>query len=453
MPQLTCLAALKKMTSIMNLSRKELLNACEMLIKELGNDKAQAVLTGIVKARNIETIAGSSLKLEANTGMGDGKVDSSRPGKKMKKDFDFSKYRHKHVAFWVGYFGEKYNGLATASIKGENDRTVEWRLLEALKKIRLIDPDGDFETWSYSRCGRTDRGVSASGQVISMKVRCADGEKDMDYASMINNNLPEDIFVLAWAPVEGVTTENGKGEQLPFDARFSCRSRVYRYFFRNQSLDLAKMREACSKLEGEHDFRNFCKIDLNNARTFVRIIESCKIVEGACLHQNLSYVEIRGSAFLWHQIRLIMAVLFHVGAGLESPATVDNLLDIGNCPARPSFAMASDLPLVLYSCEYDPNKLKWQFSPRNVSRLNLLLNNRLGRDLIQCELTKTFLDILTQPVFPAAAENEILDHEEINIDSKRKRHKAFADRIRCKSVDEHQRDMNSKDEGKDDIEE
>ena len=33
-----------------------------------------------------------------------------------------------------------------------------------------------------------------------------------------------------------------------------------------------------------------------------------------------------GKAFLWHQIRCIVAVLFRVGSGLESPDVIDQLV-------------------------------------------------------------------------------------------------------------------------------
>ena len=46
-----------------------------------------------------------------------------------------------------------------------------------------------------------------------------------------------------------------------FSARFSASHRTYRYFFVRGELELAPMREAAARLQGEFDFRNFCKID------------------------------------------------------------------------------------------------------------------------------------------------------------------------------------------------
>jgi tRNA pseudouridine38/39 synthase len=47
-------------------------------------------------------------------------------------------------------------------------------------------------------------------------------------------------------------------------ARFDCEGRTYKYFFPRGDLNLARMGEAGQRLCGEHDFRNFCKMDVNN---------------------------------------------------------------------------------------------------------------------------------------------------------------------------------------------
>ena len=38
-------------------------------------------------------------------------------------------------------------------------------LFKALRKTKLIAPDAEYAKLQYSRCGRTDKGVSALGQV------------------------------------------------------------------------------------------------------------------------------------------------------------------------------------------------------------------------------------------------------------------------------------------------
>jgi tRNA pseudouridine38/39 synthase len=74
--------------------------------------------------------------------------------------------------------------------------------------------------------------------------------KDKNYCGAINHCLPEDIRIIAYSEVP---------EQ--FDARFSCIYREYKYFFCQGSMDVTRIKYACTKLIGLHDFRNFCKKD------------------------------------------------------------------------------------------------------------------------------------------------------------------------------------------------
>jgi len=193
------------------------------------------------------------------------------------------------------------------------------------------------------------------------------------------------------------------------------------------------MKEACELLKGSHDFRNFCKIDIENTTNFVRTIHKCEVVS---VSKDMNYLEVKGSAFLWHQIRLIMGVLFNVGMKLEAPSIVTELLNVELCPSRPSFNMADELPLLLYSSEYEEGMLNWQFTEKNISRLIERLNARLGRELIRCEVTKSFLDVITTTPFPTCPAVDNCDHEEISSVKKRQKHRPFMERLRCKSVQE-----------------
>jgi tRNA pseudouridine38/39 synthase len=147
-------------------------------------------------------------------------------------------------------------------------------------------------------------------------------------------------------------------------------------------LDIEAMRQAAKKLEGLHDFRNFCKIDPSKQmpscerRITYADIEEVKQQGGPvsfdmephlsmytgrnATSRNRSLSEgcgprvysfnVHGSAFLWHQVRHMAGVLFLVGQGLERPSIVDDLLDIESNPCRPMYEMASDIPLVLWDC-------------------------------------------------------------------------------------------------------
>uniref|UniRef100_A0A3B3Z969 Uncharacterized protein n=1 Tax=Periophthalmus magnuspinnatus TaxID=409849 RepID=A0A3B3Z969_9GOBI len=206
--------------------------------------------------------------------MSDAKDETDKSNNKQKKEgkkrpFDFSVHPKRHVALRMAYLGWDYQGFA---VQENTDNTVEARLFEALLKTRLIQ---DRQSSNYHRCGRTDKGVSAFSQVISIDLRSnqfcgglgvivpenvgvpAAEDKttlpELPYVKMLNRVLPQDIRVLDWSPA-------AQG----FSARFDCQSRTYRYYFPRGCLDVELMTEAAKRYEGTHDFRNLCKMDVGN---------------------------------------------------------------------------------------------------------------------------------------------------------------------------------------------
>ena len=143
--------------------------------------------------------------------------------RKRTKEFDFSLYKTRLVALKIAYFGANYAGLAIQ----DNVVTVEKLLFDALLKTRLIK---SRQSCQYSRYGRTDKGVSAFCQVVSLKVRSKrlaceksdselNPEDEMNYPLALNSCLPDDIRVVGWCPVP---------EQ--FNARFMNRT-IYIFSF------------------------------------------------------------------------------------------------------------------------------------------------------------------------------------------------------------------------------
>ncbi|KAG6037378.1 hypothetical protein E4U40_005553 [Claviceps sp. LM458 group G5] len=391
----------------------------------------------------------------------DGAPENKTPkgAQTKKRKMDPSRYSTRFIALKLAYLGKNYGGFEFQAMG--NQPSIEEELWNALTKACLIFPEDErvvqFECCEYSKCGRTDRGVSAFGQVIGLRVRsnrplpkkrvqaggpasgdisgeatqvenkispaagaedvaeeqkAEEGEEEDEevpfddlkdelcYPRILNRLLPDDIRILAWCP----------SPPADFSARFSCRERQYRYFFTQPAfapnpaeaagppssslsssssssspsssspsalqpgwLDIEAMRNAAKRFEGEHDFRNFCKVDpakqISNFRR--RIFESdivqvrdasgvlpflqnqqspCgnSVEEGP--YPQVYYFHVRGSAFLWHQIRHMVAVLFLVGQRLEDPAVVSELLDTQRTPCRPSYVMAEEVPLVLWDC-------------------------------------------------------------------------------------------------------
>jgi tRNA pseudouridine38/39 synthase len=175
-----------------------------------------------------------------------------------------------------------------------------------------------------------------------------EAEIEFSYPRLLNGVLPPSIRVIAWAPVDE-----------DFNSRFSCTYRHYKYpFHLDPSLDLSQMREAAEFLVGEHDFRNFCKLDgskqiENHGRRVVKAYFDEQEADGMVVFNLI------GTAFLWHQVRHVIASLFLVGRGLEDPTLIKELLDVETNPGKPSYNMGDPLPLTLHECGY-PEPLDWR---------------------------------------------------------------------------------------------
>ncbi|KAI5887671.1 pseudouridine synthase, partial [Schizophyllum commune H4-8] len=277
-------------------------------------------------------------------GHGSSKPSSKGKGRTQDDTIDWANAPRRKIALKFCYGGWDYGGLAI-----QKDRTplptVEGKLFGALVRARLVDPKGGLEGCGWERCGRTDRGVSAAGQVISLWVRSALSQEELlphPFTYMINRHLPDPIKILAWSPVD-----------LSFSSRYSCTWRHYKYFFPPVGLDIPAMRAACAYLPGTHEFRNLCKIDpTKQLDQFRRDI----------LHASISHVDasnpggmhvfdLKGSSFLYHMVRNIMGVLLSIGARLEPPTLLPSLMNVApGC--RPEYMMADALPLTLWDCGY-----------------------------------------------------------------------------------------------------
>lgn len=102
-------------------------------------------------------------------------------------------------------------------------------------------------------------------------------------------------------------------------------------------MNIDAMQAACKNLEGVHDFRNLCKMDVaNGVVAFIRQIIAADIRLSNKSEINsgydMLYLELVGPAYLWHQVRCIMAILLLVGQQNESPDVITHLLDIENNP-------------------------------------------------------------------------------------------------------------------------
>jgi tRNA pseudouridine38-40 synthase len=173
--------------------------------------------------------------------------------------------------------------------------------------------------------GRTDAGVHALGQVAHFDVDVA--RPLTAWVRGVNTHLPPSIAV-TWA----------REVSAQFHARYSARSRTYRYLLLNRGerpgvlnhrvgwyhrvLDLDAMREAAQHLVGEHDFSAFRSAECQ-ARSTVRRLFSVEIERT----DTLVTFDVRANAFLQNMVRIIVGCLIEVGSGKRSPAWLAQVRD------------------------------------------------------------------------------------------------------------------------------
>lgn len=185
----------------------------------------------------------------------------------------------------MAYDGARYFGF----VRQPGLPTVEGELLEAFKRCRLI---ADLKTARYQAAARTDRGVSAVGQVAVLNV------PKRPNLRAINAHLPNDICVISVIKV-----------QPSFDPRRQALRKRYRYTCAAPPLfSLRKARIAAKLLLGQHDFRNFCKHE--RGKPTIGELEQVKI--GGRKILTFDFV---APAFLWQQVRRMVNALLSVGVG------------------------------------------------------------------------------------------------------------------------------------------
>jgi tRNA pseudouridine38-40 synthase len=172
--------------------------------------------------------------------------------------------------------------------------------------------------------GRTDAGVHALGQVASVQLTCGHDASTLTRA--LNAQLPDDVRVLA---VEDVSPE--------FHARFSARSKTYRYQIRHgtiadpferayvwhmpERLSVDAMQIGAGILIGTHDFAAFQSTG-SPTRGSVRTVTQSTLtdVDGRMVY------EISGDGFLRHMVRAIVGTLVEIGRGFREPESIAALV-------------------------------------------------------------------------------------------------------------------------------
>ncbi len=222
-------------------------------------------------------------------------------------------------AFLVAYDGSRYFGF----VRQPNRPTIEAELLRAFERRGLYRK---LEEVRYRVAARTDRGVSAIGQVVALDVHREPNVRELNAA------LPRDIVVLAAAEVKP-----------NFNPRTQAQSKHYRYVCEvPPGFDLPLARQGTKLLEGVHDFKHLCKHE--RGRSTIRELEHAS-VRG----QKILGLDFIARAFLWQQVRRMVGALLAVGAGKLS---LDELKGMLEGQARQAMRPAPAEGLILVGVRY-----------------------------------------------------------------------------------------------------
>jgi tRNA pseudouridine38-40 synthase len=192
-------------------------------------------------------------------------------------------------------------------------RTVEDELRRALGEL-FATVDG------LAVAGRTDTGVHALGNVVSVDVE--GGPPPERAVRAFDTVLPHDVCVVA-----------AEAAPADFHARFSARSRSYRYrlytraarspfearrsLFWPRPLDEQRLAESAQLLVGEHDFRAFTPSETQHT-VFERRIEHAQWTRRGDYFE----FEVTADSFLRHMVRTLVGTMLE-----QTPTQVAALLE------------------------------------------------------------------------------------------------------------------------------
>jgi len=224
------------------------------------------------------------------------------------------------VRLTVAYDGSAYRGFAA----NRDVVTVGGTLTAALERVLRSRVE-------LSCAGRTDAGVHAWGQVVSFDAPAAGLDVD-ELARAVTKLCGPSIVVREAARVPD-----------DFDARFSARSRTYRYTVLNRPvpdpflaatawhverpLDLHLLRLACDQLVGEHDFSSFCRAPKRQpGEPPASLVRRVRRARWDDLGDGVLRFEIQANAFCHQMVRSLVGTLVEVGLGRLTPGDLGTVL-------------------------------------------------------------------------------------------------------------------------------
>lgn len=246
---------------------------------------------------------------------------------------DLSRKGMEHYQLIIAYDGTDYRGFQRQNKSG----TIQGELESALRKIGW---QGD----TIQAAGRTDRGVHATGQVVTFFFDWEHSLKDLQAA--INSNLPPDIAIQSIQLVKD-----------GFHPRYDAVSREYTYAVTisdvrqplkertvwriDRELNWSAMQATAKLFIGKHDFSQFGRALKDDGSTVREVLASNWEQKTAADYEYT----ICANAFLYHMVRRIVYVMVKVGQGKMAAQDIQRALGGEAVKIAPGIAPARGLTL------------------------------------------------------------------------------------------------------------
>ncbi|KAI8146213.1 pseudouridine synthase [Fennellomyces sp. T-0311] len=289
----------------------------------------------------------------------------------------------KKVALYIGFNGTGYQGMQL----NPTALSIEQTLFDALCKAGAVSSlnSSDPKKIQLNRAARTDKGVHAAGNIVSLKMIV----EDPDIVSKINAHLPEQIRVWGYTHVMG-----------SFHAKNSCNARVYEYWlptyalmppapakpihstrklptdiriaggndntavgyispstpdemvvkhaYRVNAERFEKFKQAVGMFNGTHNFHNYTISRAYSDPSAKRHMMEVK-VNDPTYFQGTEWlsVKLRGQSFMLHQIRKMMSMAMLVTRSNTPLSLIDRSFEATkiNIPKAPALGLLLDQPL------------------------------------------------------------------------------------------------------------
>lgn len=289
-----------------------------------------------------ESIGGETRKSSRLQEESEALEENGHDAKRFKVDSEEQNKKHpkRKVVLLVAYSGKGYHGMQR-NVGSSQYKTIEDELVQALVLSGCIPENHaeDMKKMSFQRCARTDKGVSAAGQVVSLKVWLID-----NIVENINSHLPSNIRIIGSKRVTG-----------RFNSKNSCDARTYSYTlptfafapkdhdlqaenFRLGQETLDKVNELLALFKGTHNFHNFTSQkgpwDPSAKRYIMEMHCEPPFLQGGL---ELAVIKVKGQSFMMHQIRKMIGLVIAVVKGYAPPSIMqrswgDEKVDIPKAP-------------------------------------------------------------------------------------------------------------------------